>query len=88
MPMTSVRMPDELCQRLDNLGEQEQRSRGWLIKDAVSEYLERKERKARMLKETREAMKDVEAGRLLDGGEVMAWVESWGSDNELEPPKV
>jgi len=88
MPMTSVRMPDELCQRLDSLGEQEQRSRGWLIKDAVSEYLERKERNAQMLKETREAMDDVTAGRLLDGEEVMAWVESWGTDNELEPPKA
>ena len=87
MPMTSVRMPDELCHRLDTLGEQEQRSRGWLIKDAVSEYLERKERNAQMLKETRQSMEDVTEDRLLDGEEVMAWVESWGADNELEPPK-
>jgi predicted transcriptional regulator len=33
-------------------------------------------------------MADIEAGRLIDGDEVMEWLESWGTENELEPPTL
>lgn len=33
-----------------------------------------------------QGMADIEAGRLIDGDKVMTWLESWGTDNELEPP--
>jgi predicted transcriptional regulator len=31
---------------------------------------------------------DIEAGRVIDGDKVMEWLESWGTDRELEPPTV
>ena len=31
-------------------------------------------------------MADIEAGRVIDGEKVMEWVDSWGTNNELEPP--
>lgn len=33
-------------------------------------------------------MEDIEAGRVVDGDKVMEWLESWGTDRELEPPTV
>lgn len=34
-----------------------------------------------------EGLADADAGRLVPNEEVKAWVESWGSDNELPPPQ-
>ncbi|TVZ38018.1 hypothetical protein P886_2369 [Alteromonadaceae bacterium 2753L.S.0a.02] len=33
-------------------------------------------------------MADIEAGRVIDGDKVLEWIESWGTDNELEPPSA
>lgn len=35
-----------------------------------------------------EGMADMEAGRVIDGDQVMTWIESWGTDNELDPPEL
>ena len=86
MAMTSVRMSDELMGRLETAAEKLRRSKGWLINDALNEYLAREEAKAKLLEETQQAMTDVEAGRVVDGEEVLAWVESWGTPDEKEPP--
>lgn len=86
MAITSIRMPDELMSRLEKAAAHLRRSKGWLINDAVREYLAREERKARMLAETREALAEVDAARLVDGNDVMDWLDSWGADNEKQPP--
>lgn len=88
MGMTSVRMPDELLGKLEVAAEKLRRSKGWIINDAVKEYLVREERKSTMLEETREALADIKAGRVIDGEEVMGWLESWGTDAEKAPPKL
>lgn len=88
MGMTSVRMPDELLEQLEQTAEKLRRSKGWIINDAVKEYLSREERKAQILEETREALADIKAGRVVDGEEVMDWLESWGTDQEQAPPKL
>ena len=88
MGMTSVRMPDELLSQLEQAAESARRSKGWIINEAVREYLEREARKQQRLEETREALADIKAGRLIDGAEVMDWLESWGNDDEKAPPRV
>ena len=87
MGMTSVRMPDDLMRRLDVTAERLRRSKGWIINDALREYLEREERRARRLVETRDALADLEAGELIEGDEVLDWLDSWGSADEREPPR-
>jgi len=81
-------MPDELLEQLEQTAEKLRRSKGWIINDAVKEYLSREERKAQILEETREALADIKAGRVVDGEEVMDWLESWGTDQEQAPPKL
>jgi predicted transcriptional regulator len=34
-----------------------------------------------------EGLADVQAGRLVDGESMLRWLESWGTDGELPPPK-
>jgi predicted transcriptional regulator len=86
MGMTSVRMPDELLEQLDHAAEKLRRSKGWIINDAVKEYLVREEHKAQRLEETHEALADIKAGRVIDGDEVMEWLDTWGTDEEKAPP--
>jgi predicted transcriptional regulator len=87
MGVTSVRMPDDLLRRLDAAAERLRRSKGWLINDAVREYLEREDERLRRLEETKEALAELDAGELIDGDEVLTWLDSWGTDHEREPPR-
>jgi predicted transcriptional regulator len=87
MGMTSVRMPDDLIQRLDAAAARLRRSKGWIINDAVREYLEREDTRLRRLEKTKDALAEVEAGELIDGDEVLSWLDSWGTDDEREPPR-
>jgi predicted transcriptional regulator len=80
-------MPDDLMRRLDAAAERLRRSKGWLINDAVREYLEREDKRLRRLEETKEALAELDAGELVDGDEVLAWLDSWGTDHEREPPR-
>ncbi len=86
MGMTSVRMSDELLSRLERAAEQLRRSKGWIIKDAVEEYLVREEQKQQRRQETLASWADYEADRTIDGNKMAAWLDSWGTEDEKEPP--
>jgi len=88
MPMTSVRMSDQLLTELEAIAEKLDRSKGWVIKDALSQYIERIEQKEQMLQETRLALYEIESGDFIDGDEVIAWINSWNTDNEKSAPKI
>ena len=82
MGMTSVRMPDELMSQLEQAAEKLRRSKGWIINDALKEYLTREQRKTKMLEETYEALADIKAGRVTDGNEILDWLDTWGPESE------
>ena len=88
MGMTSFRMPDDLLAKLEETAEKLRRSKGWIINDALREYLAREARKDRMLEETHEALADIRAGRLSDGDKVIDWLETWGTKAEKGPPDL
>ncbi len=87
MGMTSVRMPDDLLENLEATAARLRRSKGWIINDAVREYLEREERRRQRLLETQEALADLDADRVIDGDAVLEWIDSWGAPEEREPPR-
>lgn len=88
MSTTSFRMDDELVPQLDEIAQSLRRSKSWIINDALRLYIEREQRRQQMLRETEEALADLEANRLLSGEEVMNWLETWGTDHEIEAPKL
>jgi predicted transcriptional regulator len=79
-------MPDDLMERLDATAERLRRSKGWIINDAIREYLAREDLRVKRLEETKGALGELEAGELIDGDEVLAWLDSWGTDHERQPP--
>jgi predicted transcriptional regulator len=35
-----------------------------------------------------EGLADLRAGRVMEGDQVMRWLESWGTEHELPPPRA
>jgi predicted transcriptional regulator len=91
MGMTSVRVPDDMMKRLETTATRLRRSKGWVINDALREYLSREERRTQRLEETRAALAEVDAGELIAGDAVLSWIDSWGTPDEVaaehEPPR-
>ena len=88
MSVTSVRLKEELQAQLEQAAQRLDRPKSWIINEALASWLEREEGRERMYRETLEGLADVEAGRVVDGDEVMAWIASWGTENELPCPPV
>jgi predicted transcriptional regulator len=87
MAVTSVRLSPEIEQKLRTVAGRARRSKSWLINEAVKDYLERPGENERRWTETVDALASVRAGRVVDGDEMMAWIESWGRKGEKKPPR-
>lgn len=87
MSVTSVRIQADLQEPLEDLASKLHRSKNWLINEAIKEYVDRKILESEKWKETLEAVDSVKNGLVVDGDDVHAWLESWGSADEIKPPK-
>jgi predicted transcriptional regulator len=84
----TVRLDAPMCERIRALSESHKRTKHWMIKEAVREYVEREEAREALRKAALESWNDYEeTGLHVSGEDVIRWVESWGTDKELEPPE-
>ncbi len=82
-----VKLDDETRARLKKLGEARQRSTHWIMREAIQKYLDREEREERRNQEADEAWLEYkQSGLGVDNGAMMAWVDSWGTDEEAPCP--
>lgn len=88
MSTTSFRLDDDLEEKLAATATRLRRTKGWIINDALRQYVAREEMRMKMLEETEEAIADIEAGRVVSGEEVMKWLETWGTAAEGKAPKA
>ena len=87
MGVTSVRLQPEIENPLENLSKKLDRSKNYLINQAIKEFLERRAIDDQRWVETIEAIDSVKSGKSVDEKAVNDWLDSWGSENELKPPK-
>lgn len=80
----TIRLPVTVKRRLDRLARSTARSRSFLAADAIAGYLRSQEWQ---LQRICEGLSDLKAGRVIPHQEVEKWLESWGSEHELPPPK-
>ena len=59
------------------------RPRSWLLERALDDYLELQ---AWQVAEIRKGMEEIHQGRGVPHEEVVAWLETWGTGGETEPP--
>lgn len=84
----AIKLPENDRERLKRLSEAKKRTAHWLAKEAISQYLEREETTERFKQETVARWEEYcQTGRSLSNQLVMEWLESWGTDKEIEAPK-
>ena len=88
MSVTTVRLQPELEENLGAMAEKLHRSKSWLINQALREFFERQTLEQNRWQETLQAMESVAQGKVVSGEAVSTWLQSWGSSNELPPPKA
>lgn len=88
MSVTTVRLQPEVESGLEAMANKLHRSKNWLVNQAIREFVARQEQEQSRWSETLTAMDSVAQGKIVSGQAVHAWLESWGSSNELPPPKA
>lgn len=82
MTITSFRLEDELSEKLESITEAKDRSKTWIINEALRTYFSLEDEKTLRYHQTLEALDDVSAERLISGTEVMKWLETWGDSQD------
>lgn len=80
----TAHVPLPLADKVDQMATRLERSRGWVMKQALSAWIAQEEERDRL---TQEALADVDAGCFTDHVAVQAWAESLGTDEPLPVPR-
>ncbi|MBC8017492.1 MAG: CopG family transcriptional regulator [Verrucomicrobia bacterium] len=83
-----VKLTPELKDRLHNISTAKHRSPHFLMKEAILQYVEREEARERFNQETIESWETYQRdGQHITLNEMTAWLETWGTLEEMECPK-
>ena len=80
----TAHVPLALAEKVDQLATRLERSRGWIVKQALAAWIAQEEEHSRL---TREALADVDAGRVIEHRDVQGWANSLGTDEPLPIPR-
>jgi predicted transcriptional regulator len=73
--------------RVKRLANARQRTPSWLMREAVTQYVEREEKREVFRQEAIKTWQDYEeTGLHATGEEVIGWLETWGEETELPAP--
>lgn len=86
MSVTTVRLQAEVEQQLDAIANRLNRSKGWVINQALAEYIEKQQLELTRWQQTLDAMESAAQGKVVDAGEVHNWLSSWGTEHEQAAP--
>ncbi len=79
----TAHVPLSLAEKVDMMATRLERSRGWIMKQALAAWISQEEERNRL---TQEALADVDAGEVIEHQAVQAWADSLGANNPLPPP--
>ena len=79
----TAHVPITLAKKVDLFSNKLERSRGWIIKEALSSWIEHEERKAFL---TWEAISSVDSGKIIDQELMQDWAENLGTHDQIPIP--
>ena len=88
MSITSIRLNDEIEKPLESLAKKLDRSKNYIINQAIKEFLLKQSLEESRWQETLEALESIKAGKSVDEADVNGWLNSWGTDARTAAPKV
>lgn len=82
----SIRLDEKVLSQLDIMAKIADRSRAWLMAQAVKQYVDRE---AWQVEAIQRSVVKLENGtaKFTTHDAVTQWLESWGTENETEPPQ-
>ena len=88
MSITSVRLHPDVETPLKRLSQKLDRSKSYIINQALKEYIQRQAMENSRWSETVEALNSVKSGKLINANDVHDWLDSWGTNIETTPPQI
>lgn len=80
----TAHIPLPLADKVDLFATRLERSRGWIVKQALTAWIDQEEERSRL---TQEALADVDTGQVVDHQSVQAWADSLGTAHPLPAPR-
>jgi len=80
----TAHIPLLFAEKIDQAAIRLERSRGWIVKQALSAWIDQEEERSRL---TREALNDVDTGHIIDHLAVQTWADSLITANPLPVPR-
>ena len=82
----SIRLDEKVLCQLDIMAKIADRSRAWLMSQAVKQYVQRE---AWQIEAIQRSVVKLENGtaKFAAHDAVTRWLENWGTENETEPPQ-
>ena len=82
--VVTAHIPVPLAEKVEHLALRLERSKAWVVKQALASWVELEEERYRL---TLEALAEVDAGNLVDHQKVQEWAKSLDSDRALPVPR-
>jgi len=86
MGVTSIRLNAEVEAPLEKLAQKLDRSKNYLINQAIKEYISRQAMDDARWEDTLKALASIKEGKTIDESEVVSWLKSWGTEDETSAP--
>lgn len=83
----AIKIDQETRDRLKRLAEARHRTSHWMMREAINQYVEREEKREAFRQDAINAWNEYqETGLHVTGAEVVAWLDTWGDENEKAAP--
>lgn len=88
MGVTSIRLSSDIEAPLERLSKKLDRSKNYLINQAIREFVARQSMEEARWADTLQALDSARSDKLISEEKVSDWLRSWGTTDESEPPKA
>lgn len=83
----AIKLDQDTRERVKRLAEARQRTPHWLMREAISQYVAREEKREAFRQDAINAWNEYQQNGLhATGDEVVAWLDTWGEENEKAAP--
>ena len=88
MSITSIRLTKDVDQPLTSLAKKLDRSKNYIINQAIKEFLAKQSLEDSRWQETLKALESIRSGQSLGEEDVNSWLNSWGTGIRTPLPKL
>lgn len=84
---TTIKIDVDTKERVKRLAEMRHRTSHWMILEAIRQYVDREEKRESFRQDALAAWQEhQETGLHVTGDEVIAWLDTWGEEDEKAAP--